>query len=82
MAINIFSRIRAHTTIALTPLGKESAEKSEGFTKKAEILAALEAGPSTINEIANETHMSTGVVIANVKEMIKSGKLRMVRGDM
>lgn len=74
--------ITTETTVALTPLGKAYAEKAEGASKVAEIVSALEAGPSTISEVANETHMATSVVMANVKQMIKSGKIRTVSGDM
>ena len=66
--------VGTHNTYGLTQLGKTKAEEFALDGPKWEVLAMLdENGPSTIQEISDETHLSTDKVRRILRDHIKSG---------
>jgi predicted Rossmann fold nucleotide-binding protein DprA/Smf involved in DNA uptake len=55
----------ARSTIARAPRGEN----------KKKILAALQAGPKTASEIANETGIKAGIVSASLSKLAKAGEV-------
>lgn len=70
------------TAFILTPLGKGKIEKSDTPGAKYRVLLSLyENQPSTIEELANDTNMSTEQVKALLKGFSTSGYVRQVSGQ-
>lgn len=69
--------IKREIVVGLTPLGKQKVEAFAGEGPKFEILATLdEKGPSTLEEIGHEVHMSPGKLRVVVKHLIRAGYVK------
>jgi len=69
-------------TVALTATGKSKAENASVAGARYDILAHLsERGPSSVKEIAEETHLRERQVKHLVKIMIREGFIRKTGGD-
>lgn len=80
--MNLFGKTetRKNAVVGLTTLGSTKAESIYGGEgAKAQILMMLkDAGPSSISEISDETHLSYQKVKGLVKDMISSGYIKKV----
>ena len=74
--------IKANTMVGLTESGKKIAEKyvSKGATFA--IVAQLnEKSPQTVTELASETDMDINELKARIKDLSKSGVVRVIGGE-
>jgi DNA-binding MarR family transcriptional regulator len=77
------NKIKAHTQVLITEIGKKKAEKFESSGKEFAILAYLnEKSPSTITEIAEETDIDIDELKARIELMSKAnGTVRLMAVD-
>lgn len=87
MPFNIFGlgkkpEVKASTMIGLTEVGKRMAEKYTSSGKTFVILAQLnEKSPQTVADIAHDSDIDIDEVKARIKDLAKSGVVRIMAGE-
>jgi len=75
-------KVGVHHTYGLTALGKTKAEQFSVYGAQGSVMSVLEeGGPSSVSEIAEETHMSTDKVKSILKNLMRSGYIRRVSAE-
>ena len=75
-------KVGIHHTYGLTSLGKQKAEQFSVYGAQGNVMSVLEeSGPSSVSEIAEETHMSTDKVKSILKNLMRSGYIRRVTSE-
>jgi DNA-binding MarR family transcriptional regulator len=75
-------KVSKHHTYGLTALGKTKTEEFAVKGPKFEVLATLnENGPSSVTELAEETHFTPGKVKIALRDLMNDGYVQQVTHD-
>ena len=71
-------KVRSTSQLAITPLGKDYAEKQVKWDTTAAILSTLEDGQATPQDIAEDAYTTVGAICRQAQKLIKKRFIKVV----